>query len=131
MELRNYKLFIYEDINYKSDNKSSIREEYWKQLESEDRWVPITFDVYNSIYENEWMEDLISLKNDIDPDLFVMKELDLTERHRISLIRLDDFISNYFINFEMELKEKQERPRKLFLYTSFEEGKVFVIKYIK
>lgn len=129
MELRDYKLFIYDDINYDAKKNSSIRQEYWEQLENIDNWCSLSKRIYDKVKEIGWLDDLIDLDIDISRSNFIMKKLELTDRHKISLIRLDDFISNYFINFEMELKENQDLPRKVYLFTDFEKGEAFYVKF--
>jgi len=130
MNLKDYKLFIYDDIDYEVKNNSSIRNEYWEQLKDENNWVSVPPRIYNNIKEVGWLEDLTECDYDISRSNFTMKKLELTDRHTISLIRLDDFITNYFINFELELKENQDKPRKVFLFTDFEKGEAYYIKFL-
>lgn len=123
MELKDYKLFIYEDDML----RSTIRKEYWKQMEDEQNWIPLNKKYYDEILDRGWLDEFISLNMFIDIENFNMKKIDISEKHQIGIIKFDDIEINYFIRFEMEVKNRY--PLKRMLFVDYEIGEVYIIKH--
>lgn len=127
MDIGGYRLFIYDDIDKKI--KPSIRDYYWKQINNDKNWKPISDDIYNQLDENGWLDDLLFMDKDIDKNNFEIKKLKIKEEHKIGLEYYDEETVQYFNNFDTEIKNLQKYPFKLLMYINYNKGNVFFIKY--
>lgn len=121
--ITDYKLFIYEDIDY------SIRKDYRKQVEDKSDWLSITDDIYNQVEEEGWIDDLEYMYGDINKEDIKYKELKITKKDKEGLINFDEDIVDDFNEFDIEIKETQKYPYKIIDFIDYENGKVYILKY--
>jgi hypothetical protein len=95
---------------------------------NKNNWVSLNPKYYNEISERGWFDEFLQNNKFISNDNFLMKKIEITEKHKNGIINFDDVEINYFIRFEMEIKNKF--PVKMILYVDYEKGEVFVIKHI-
>ena len=121
--LKNYKLFIYENLN------NSIRQEYWEQIDNA-KWIPISQEMFEDLEEEGWIEDLEYFHNNINRYDISHIKLDLTDKDKNGLINDDDDdIGEDFNEFDIELKDKQEYPYPMLDMIDYEKGIVYILKY--
>jgi len=127
--------FLNEDLDY--DTQSDY---YWGQIKSEKGWKPITDELYDSIEEEGWVQDLTDDMSDEDYDMnreiiksgFVYKELDLYYTWQKDHIKSKyDYTINLFNKFDDKLKETQEPPYHTLDFIDYDKGIVYIIKYKK
>lgn len=134
MDTKGYRLFIYDDIDKKKeedddDDGSVLRSDYWKQINDNNNWKPLTDRIYTELDENGWLDDLLFMNKDIEKSNFEMKRLTIKESHKIGLIQYDEDVVAYFNNFDIELRSMQKYPFKMLMYIDYNIGEVFLIKY--
>jgi len=121
--LKNYKLFIYEELD------KSIRKYYWMQINNKKGWNPITDELYNDLLDEGWIEDLEYVYDDVNKDDIVFKELELIDEDKEGLMTFDDDIVEDFNEFDIEIKDKQEYPYNMIDMIDYNNGKVYILKY--
>jgi len=129
MELKDYRLFIYDEINGDKEIKSTIRKEYWNQIYDNNNWIPLVKKIYDDINDKGWFNEFIENDMFISIDNFLMKKIKISEKHKVGIIKFDDVEINYFIRFEIEIKNKF--PLGMLLYVDYDNGEVYIVKYKK
>lgn len=129
MDLKDYRLFIYDEINGDKEIKSTIRKEYWNQIYDNNNWTPLDKKIYDDINDKGWFDEFIENDMFIAIDNFLMKRIKISEKHKVGIIKFDDVEINYFIRFEIEIKNKF--PLGMLLYVDYDNGEVYIVKYKK
>ncbi len=106
MDLKDYRLFIYDEINGKENVKSTIRKEYWNQIIDNSNWTALNKKIYDDINDKGWFDEFIENDMFIAIDNFLMKKIEISEKHKAGIIKFDDVEINYFIRFELEIKNR-------------------------
>ena len=83
---------------------------------------------YYEIKENGWLNEFIYDGKVVKLTNFQMKEIDITEKRKIGLIKYNDTEIHYFIGFEVEIRKRC--PLNMLLYVKYETGQVFIVKHI-
>ena len=129
MDLKDHRLFIYDEINGKENVKSTIRKEYWNQIIDNSNWTALNKKIYDDINDKGWFDELIENDMFIAIDNFLMKKIEISEKHKTGIIKFDDVEINYFIRFELEIKNRF--PVIMLLYVDYDNGDVYAVKYKK
>jgi hypothetical protein len=121
--LKNYKLFIYEELD------SSIRKNYWMQIKDDKNWEPISSQLFDELLDEGWIEDLEYVYDDVNKDNILVKELELIDEDKNGLINFDDDVVNDFNEFDIELKDSQKYPYNMIDMIDYNNGIVYILKY--
>jgi hypothetical protein len=113
---------------------------YWDQIKDKKDWKPITDELFDSIEEEGWVNDLTENMTDKEYDDnreiiksgFKYKILDLYYKWQKEEIKLEySYTINTFKKFDKELKDSQEFPYYTVMFIDYDEGIIYIIKYKK
>ena len=83
----------------------------------------------STLGKNKLSYELIENDMFIAIDNFLMKKIEISEKHKAGIIKFDDVEINYFIRFELEIKNRF--PVIMLLYVDYDKGDVYAVKYKK
>jgi len=121
--LTNYKLFIYEELD------SSIRKNYWMQMNDENGWNPITDEFFNQLCDEGWIEDLDQFYDNVTKDNITVKELELIDEDKKGLMSFDGDTMEDFNELDIEIKDSQKYPYNMLDMIDYDKGIVYILKY--
>ena len=123
------------NLDYKTQS-----EDYWEQVNDTNGWKHITNELYDSIEEEGWVQDLTEKMTDEEYDSnretvksgFKYKQLELYYNWQRDHIKCEyDYTLGILEKFDTELKSKQEFPYDMVMFIDYDKGNVYIIKFKK
>lgn len=106
-------------------------QDYLHQVDMGD-YQELTQELYDFICMEGW---LVSLEEEYDTEFniedFEYIKLKLTDEDKKGLIEMDDETMNKFNDFDLKLKEDQEFPYPFLDFIDYDEGIVYIIRFIE